>query len=194
MIWEPEDWGITPGDTQERIVPRGELFRSISPLLARIPERGAQRVAWLDRPAAGPLAFLSAHFSEVVVLRVERFESDREAGGAAHAERRFDVIVAPRPARFQRAIDLDRRFEAWFTNLTEGGLIVAAFPAVRRYEGPAALPLIHGDQDRLLPRLHELQLQYRLRRAGFRGVRLRRLDDECAGAVFVCTAVRRANN
>ena len=56
-----------------------------------------------------------------------------------------------------------------------------------------------GDATPAPSEFHEIELQYRLRRAGFRGVRIRRIIDETVspathGESLLCMTVRRANN
>jgi hypothetical protein len=100
-----------------------------------------------------------------------------------------DTLVRDDLARFDEVLDQTLRC------LTEGGLLAATFPAAPRAATAREVRLRVGTAtaDRAL---HEVELQYRLRRAGFRGVRILRL--EAADGVYpeslLCLAVRRANN
>ena len=104
------------------------------------------------------------------------------AGGPANAEKRL-------------LRDVDRIFEQIRLSLVEGGLFLSSFPAVSRLAGPYEMPLGEGEDVAAPHRFHEIELQYRLRRAGFQGVRIRRFAEcEERPESLLALAVRRANN
>jgi hypothetical protein len=72
--------------------------------------------------------------------------------------------------------------------LVEGGVLLMTAPARARDERPFPL---NGIPDRAW---HELELQYRLRRAGYQGLRIRRIDGDDDGQQLLAMAVRRAHN
>jgi len=87
-----------------------------------------------------------------------------------------DSIVAP------SVPELDLILGRVSAALVEGGIFLATFPAAVSGEARAAS-------------LHEVELQYRLRRAGFQGLRLRRFGREPGLAETILSmAVRRACN
>jgi hypothetical protein len=100
-----------------------------------------------------------------------------------------DSILGPRDA------DIDRVFDQIHRSLVEGGVFLSTFPAVSRRSGPYKMRINEGEDVTAPHRFHEIELQYRLRRAGYRGVRIRRFRaDEERAETLLCTATRRANN
>ncbi len=151
------------------------------------------------------LQFLAGQFAHVVAIQPHPC-------GEPGVEYRRQLPVAPgpfaRPFHVVLAVDslarptppeLDKALGSVQRSLVEGGLLLATFPAAPR-ETVACAMRLHGAPSRgrgLM--LHEVELQYRLRRAGLRGVRTRRLpsgDGVLARGqqTLLCTAVRRANN
>jgi SAM-dependent methyltransferase len=107
----------------------------------------------------------------------------------------LDVAVAVDSILGPRDTDIDRVFDQIHRSLVEGGVFISTFPAVSRRSGPYKMRINEGEDVKAPHRFHEIELQYRLRRAGYRGVRIRRFhgDDERA-ETLLCTATRRANN
>ena len=95
--------------------------------------------------------------------------------------------------------DLDAVLERVRGFIVEGGLLLATFPAAQRESVAREMRLRNDDSHPSSTRFHEIELQYRLRRARFRGVRIRRILDENVSREtrdesLLCMAVRRANN
>ena len=93
--------------------------------------------------------------------------------------RRLDVAVLADAVAGPRASDVDRILRQVAESLVHHGVLVATFRAcMRQGSAPVSLPL--GEAPLALgldglPAFHETELQYRLRCAGFRGLRLRRV-------------------
>lgn len=92
---------------------------------------------------------------------------------------RLDVALLVDAVNGPRASDVDRVLTQVAGSLVHGGVLVATFRA-RPRQGKTPVPLPLGDAaieagPDGLPAFHETELQYRLRCAGFRGLRLRRL-------------------
>lgn len=108
---------------------------------------------------------------------------------------RFDVALALESLLGPRTGDVDRMLVQVFLSLTEGGLLVASFPAVELRQRDCPLALVHSEPAAWGEGFHEVGLQYRLRRAGFRGLRLQRFKgEEDEPDAILCVAARRANN
>jgi SAM-dependent methyltransferase len=108
---------------------------------------------------------------------------------------RLDVAVAIDSILGPRSSDIDLVFEQVWRSLVEGGIFAATFPAVSRNAGP--YPLCLGEQDdvRSVHRFHEIEVQYRLRRAGFQGVRIQRFPPTHGHPESLFSvAAKRANN
>ena len=108
---------------------------------------------------------------------------------------RIDVLLADGTLARDDPARLDEALGHALGCRTEGGLLAATVPAVPRADAAREVRLRVG-ATASDPALHEVELQYRMRRAGFRGVRILRLE-ATAGADpdrLLCLAVRRANN
>jgi hypothetical protein len=100
----------------------------------------------------------------------------------------IDSIVGPRLSDFDRVLLQIRRC------LVEGGLLLATFPAAPKNTIAKAM-LLDGGEETLAPATyHEIELQYRLQRAGLRGAAIRRVANHEGRETLVCRAVRRADN
>ena len=211
MRWGPEDWDALIVDrarTGGHELPLAE--RSLLDLLGRVPGRRHMTVADLGCGSGRLLPFLSREFGEVIAvdyaprsLALARRASTgegvtfrrRDLRDLAPFRNSLDVAVAVRSVVGPRPEDVDRILGEIRKALVEGGLLAAIVPASPR--GTATVPLrLAGDA--AAPGLlgfHEIELQYRLRRAGFRGVRIRRFEEAGgARAALLCTAASRADN
>jgi len=108
---------------------------------------------------------------------------------------RIDVLVADGTLARADLAELDAALDQALRCLTDGGLLAATFPAAR-HTGVARELRLRGGSGDSDAALHELELQYRLRRAGFSGVRMLRIEaaDAEGAERLLCLAVRRANN
>ena len=172
-------------DEARRIASPGPM-ELVQHLLARLPGRGAKTVAHIGPAPLSRLRTLAADFERVVVV-------GRALGELTPLRGRVDVVLADGTLGRRDPAELDATLEQVHGCLTEGGLLAATFPA-----SPAtgtAREMLLRDRTPLGPtlELHEIELQYRLRRSGFVGVRIRRLDSP-HGPCLLCLAVRRANN
>ena len=106
-----------------------------------------------------------------------------------HVAVALDSIVGPGTADVDRILGQVRR------SLVEGGILLATFPAAPRTGKPVLMKL-RNDRPTTEPlTFQELELQYRLRQAGFQGIRIRRFPDRSGEpACLLALAVRRACN
>ncbi len=182
MTWGPEDWdGWLHRSRSDDTYGQAIHVRAMREILFKIPERARKRALAVDCEAH---AYLLNDFADVEL-----------AGCAAHSApppvTRSDVALAVDPAAGQ---GIDKTLAFAHDGLIEGGIFVGSFPATHRRE-PVSLILGESSATPLPSRIHEVELQYRLRRTGFQGVRIRRFPavaDE--GDTLICMAVRRASN
>ncbi len=152
-------------------------MRALYDILRWLPARSRRTVAELTLAPRTPCPLLAAHASRVVPL-------DPRSGllDPSVSPRRCDVVVAVDSIVARSVPQLDMILERISAALVEGGIFLATFPAA--VSGAAGAPF-----------LHEVELQYRLRRAGFQGLRLRRFRRESGTPETILSmAVRRACN
>lgn len=108
---------------------------------------------------------------------------------------RFDVVLALDSILGPRLADFDHLLVQLYGSLREGGLLVASFPAVPRGEVAPRPFRLEGSREPSgeMLRHHEAELQYRLTRAGFQGIRLRRFVAS-ESDTLLAVATRRALN
>lgn len=106
---------------------------------------------------------------------------------------RLDAILAVGSIGGRQLADLDRMLLEMRRCLREGGLAIGSYPASPKATIATAYLIDRGDTP-TPESMHEVELQYRLQRAGLRAVTIRRIEDaeECEWLVF--RAVRRADN
>jgi SAM-dependent methyltransferase len=155
--------------------------------------------------------FLSRNFKEVVAidyaptslaLARRGFVGDgvvfrrRDLRDLTPFRRAFDVAVAIDSIVGPRIEDVDRILAQVHRSLKEGGMFVGTFPAAPPEGEPVPMYLTGHEPGAPMPlALHEVELQYRLRRAGFYGVGIRRFHgtDSQPGSLL-CQATRRTGN
>jgi len=210
LPWGPEDWDalLLAGGVER---PRSfEPVRAVERVLLRVPDRRRKTVADLGCGLGAHLPFLASCFARVIAVdyaprSLSRARGDMAGAGVEFRRRdlrdlkplrgRLDVAVAIDSILGPRSSDVDRIIEQVHRSLVEGGLFVSTFPAVSCAAGPYELRLGEGEDVGEPHRFHEIELQYRMRRAGFRGVRFRRFGATPERAEsLLCVAVRRANN
>ena len=206
MPWNPEDWDAwidTGSIAFGRSAPHLAHVRQI---LEHLPDRERKTVGDLGRRRAQPLPLLESLFQRV--LLVDSDEGARkpvgrvtEAGMARctlgdldRLRVRLDVTVAVDAIVGPRSRDVDRTLVLVHGALVEGGVLVATFPASPWSDRPFTMQLGPRASERE-PQFHEVELQYRLQRAGFQGVRVRRVHSGIERRErLLCMAVRRAWN
>jgi SAM-dependent methyltransferase len=210
MLWGPDDWDTW---TSTRAASGAPSTRSeiILDTLKKLPGRKRMTVADLGCGRGSLLPFLVEQFGRVyaidyapaslaearrahpglgIVFRRRDLRDLTPLRGRLHVALAVDSIVGP------RAEDVDRILEQVHQSLVEGGIFLATFPAASRSGPPVAFPLpaARAEGERA-PGFTETELQYRLRRAGFRGVRMRRLSaGSDAPERLLSVATRRASN
>jgi hypothetical protein len=153
-------------------------------ILCGIPDPLTARVGVLGNGDGPRHAFVEGHFRRVLPFHVQ-----------GPRPRRLDLVVVPDGLDAASRKEFDRTFAAIRDALREGGILVGTLPA-RSRKDPAFIVRPARSASELDDRpLHEIELQYRLRVAGFQGLRIRRFRAELGHPdTVVFTAVRRAPN
>jgi hypothetical protein len=184
MRRDPYDWDAFHAAASPRGVPLDEVVLG---LLGRLPERRAMTLADVGDNRLDLLPLLLSGFGRVVSI------IDPEV--LWPAESAWNVVLALEPMSGADLAALDRRLSRFHDGLAEGGLLLAAFHASPRGGARRAMGLRRPMEDPATNGgLLELEAQYRLRRAGFRGIRLRRFESPEEASVLLALAVRRADN
>jgi SAM-dependent methyltransferase len=205
----PEDWDRWLAEREGSRLALPETVFEIERWLGRLPTRENKTIADLGCGLGERLPLLAAKFGEVIAV-------DYAPAGMARLRRRFhdlgiqfrrrdlrdlcpfygrldvavaiDSIVGPRLSDFDRILQQIRRC------LVEGGLLLATFPAAPKHTIAKAMLLDDGEGTPAPTEFHEIELQYRLQRAGLRGAVIRRVANHEGGESLICRAVRRADN
>ena len=210
MRWGPLDWDEwTARRADEPPMPSPEEHALLE-FLDALPGRGRMTVADLGCGAGRLLPFLARRFERVVAvdyapasLAVARrvcvgrdvVFRRRDLRDLTPFRNSFDAAVAVGSIVGPRPEDVDRILSQVFASLVEGGVLAATFPARARSSMPVPVRLAGGGLASGLLRFHEVELQYRMRRAGFRGLRIRRFAGvEPSRDALLCVATRRADN
>ena len=177
MPWRPEDWNEWPVERWVAAFRDDAAMRAVREILLRLPERERQTVLELTRGPSAWATFLEARFARRVEVDLTTSRVPELPGG-------FEVVLAVDTIGVG---GLDPLLPRMHAALVEGGVLLATLAASRA--GAAHQSMIGPASG---PGIHEVELQYRLRRAGFQGLRLRRFrsDDD----TLLCMAVRRALN
>ncbi len=211
MLWGPDDWDAWTLDGARATPESTGRIETVRDVLRRLPRRSRRVAADLGCGRGTLLSFLSMHFERVIAidyapasLALARRACDEPNVGFRRRDLRdltpfrnaFDVAVAIDSIVGPEIEDVDRILEQICRSLVEGGLLVATFPATA--PGGEAIPLVRDGAAGPggILRVHEIELQYRLRRAGFQGVRIRRMrgGDDPLAPTLLALAVRRALN
>jgi hypothetical protein len=206
MAWTVEDWNALRLDV-EPIGLAADLGALLHDVLSAIPGRRGMTVCNLGWTSLPRLAWLADSFGRVVVVDpspsalVEQRSACLPAGielvGAgydvlAHVAPACDLVLALEGIHPETTRELDRVLEQAHAALSEGGLLACSLPAAARIGGPLELRLEGSPERRAF---HEVELQYRLQRAGFQGTRIRRSPAVSGDAGrLLCLAARRAMN
>jgi len=210
VLWGPNNWDAwrlhAPPEDDWASFPEQALRSAVE----RIPGRRGLTVADLGCGDGRLVPFLADRYARVVAV-------DYAPASLAEARKRhpkenvqyrrrdlrdltpfrgaFDVAVAVQSIVGPRRADVDRILRQVWRSLRDGGLLLALFPAADRVGEP--VPLVLGEAyDGPEPlRFLETELQYRLRRAGFLGLRIRRFEaDDTRSGILLARASRQANN
>jgi SAM-dependent methyltransferase len=210
MRWGPEHWDAWTTGTAGRECAPSPSEEALIEALHRVPGRRVMTVADLGCGSGRLLPFLTRQFARVIAVdyapaslalaRRVCVGKDvtfrrRDLRDLAPFRNSLDVAVAVRSIVGPRPEDADRILAEIHRSLVEGGLLAAIVPAATA--GGKMLPLrLAGDPScPAMLGFHEIEAQYRLRRAGFQGVRIRRFDELDGGpGALLCTATRRADN
>ena len=210
MRWGPEQWDAFTIGCLGREEDATPAEASLLELLSRVPRRRLKTVADLGCGTGRLLPFLAREFGKVIAVdyapaslalarrvcvgRDVTFRR-RDLRDLAPFRNSLDVAVAGRSIVGPGLEDVDRILAEVRGSLVHGGVLAAIVPATEA--GETMIPMrLAGDPDG--PEMigfHEIELQYRLRRAGFDGVRIRRFDaSQGRPGALLCTAARRADN
>jgi hypothetical protein len=180
--WRPEDWKEWPVKSWVTDYCEASHVRAVRDILRGLPGRERKCVADLTRGPSTDLSFLTACFERAITVDLRDHAIEHLA-----LPPNLDVIVAVDSVRAKGADDL---LVSIHDALVEGGVFLATLTA--RARGPRPFPM-RGAEPR--SGFHEVELQYRLRRAGFQGLRMRRFRQEIHEPdTILCMAVRRALN
>ncbi|NIM62469.1 MAG: methyltransferase domain-containing protein [Acidobacteria bacterium] len=209
MNWGPEDWDrwLAERDRPGPTIP--ETVFAIERWLARLPSRRTKTVADLGCGLGTRLPLLASRFGEVIAVdyapagmaRLRARYADlgiefrrRDLRDLCPFYGRLDAAIAIDSIRGPRLSDFDRILQQIRRCLVEGGLLLATFPAAPKNTIARAMLLDDGEGTPAPGEFHEIELQYRLQRAGLRGAAIRRVPDHEGRESLVCRAVRRADN
>ena len=176
MSWRKEDWSEWPVGRWVARCGDAAHLRAVRDILRRLPDARRLRVVELTRGPSSWSPWLEALCGDVAAVDLEhRAPAELPPAGLVLA---VDTL---------RPHQLPELLSVIHASLDEGGVFVATLAAPRDPQSPIDMLGSMREDD-----LHELELQYRLRRAGFQGLRLRRFRDE--PAALLAMAVRRALN
>jgi hypothetical protein len=180
--WRPEDWNEWPVERRVAEYCEANHVRAVRDILRSLPDCEHKCVAELTRGPGAQLHFLADCFDRVIAVDLRE-----QAIGRSALPSSLDVIVAVDTVGAKGADDL---LVLVHDALVEGGVFLATL--VARARGPRPFPMRGGESR---SGFHEVELQYRLRRAGFQGLRMRRFRREIHEPdTILCMAVRRALN
>jgi len=165
--WNTEDW--SPWLTEQRAGGHPQpIDHALREIFRKIPARNQRNVLEMTRRDLSDVAPLPDGLSLVIFLDAE-----------------LDLASACGRQTLERV----------YNSLSEGGLLVATFPAVVTDGARIEMPLCDAGRRSPSCALHEVDLQYRLFRTGFQGIRIRRFSaDAQQPDMLLCMAIRRANN
>jgi len=187
VLWGPDDWDAWAIE-DAKVPGSGLSLDAVRSTLCKVPRRERKSVADLGCGQGSLLPFLALNFSAVTAvdyapasLAAARAACDepnitfrrRDLRDLSPFRGRFHVAVAVDSIIGPRSSDLETILSEIWASLTEGGLLLATFPA--NHAPDRKLSMIASAERARSGPLHEVELQYRFRRAGFQGVRIRRL-------------------
>jgi hypothetical protein len=186
MSRHPEDWDLWIAEQESSGPALPATLLEIERWLRRLPDGSRTKAAALANGLGDRLPSIAARFEDFTTV------AHVHCLGAFSGE--LDVVVAIDAIAAPRLADFDAALEVVCQSLVEGGLLLATFPAAPKRTILRAMLLDHGDDTPAPVAFHEIELQYRLQRAGLRGTVMRRIADDGGRESLVCRVVRRADN
>jgi len=187
--WKAEDWSPWLAAQRAGTNPQQQIVHALREILRKIPSSNRRTIIDLSRGDGVSSAFLDRNeLPEFDILRCDIADFKQVAGGV-------DLIVLVNAELDLVSVSGRTALERIHCSLKEGGLLVASFPAVIANGTQIELRLGETGHSPQSYALHEVDLQYRLFRTGFQGIRIRRFkaDDEQRESLL-CMAIKRANN
>lgn len=193
MPRSPEEWDAWTADAAEAPPGGAAADAAVRDFLALIPGPKTKTVGDLGCGGGRLLPLLCGTFGQVIAVdfapatlaRARRACSGlpvvfrrRDLRDLTPLRKRLDVAVLVDAVTGPRASDVDRVLRQVAGALVHGGVLVGTFRACPRHGAPVPMPLGDAPLTRGLgglPAFHEAELQYRLRMAGFRGLRIKRV-------------------
>jgi len=211
LPWQPEDWDCWP--RQVPATPDGPpvVIQTVQEILRRIPDCEHKTLVDLGGGLEAQLPLLTAAFQRVIVVvptsaRLSRVHEKceglpvelrhRELHRLESLRESCDIALALGTIGGGRLCDLDHVLEQIRQSLVEGGLLLGSLGAVPR-RSRAYRVRLRNDNDNdepYSPALHEIELHYRLTRARFQGLRIRRVRELDGDEQLLFMAARRAIN
>jgi SAM-dependent methyltransferase len=210
VLWGPDNWDAWRLHASHEDDWDSFPEQALRSAVERIPGRRGLTVADLGCGDGRLVPFLADRYARVVAVDYapaslaqarQRHARDnvvyrrRDLRDLTPFRGSFDVAVAVHSIVGPRRADVDRILRQVWKSLREGGLLIGLFPAADRVGEP--VPLVLGDTyDGPEPlSFLETELQYRLRRAGYLGLRIRRFEsDDTRPGTLLARASRRAHN
>ena len=192
MPWKAEDWSPWLAAQRAGTNPQQQIVHALREILRKLPSSNRRTIIDLSGGVGLSHAFVDrSELPEFDILRRDIADFKQVAGGV-------DLIILVNAELDLAAVSGLTTLERIHGSLKEGGLLVASFPAVIANGTQIELRLGETGQSPQSYALHEVDLQYRLFRTGFQGVRIRRFkaeqaDDEHRESLL-CMAIKRANN
>lgn len=184
MPWTQEDWSIWIG--RDRSVPYGnEHDLVVRSILGRLPGASERTLALIGADRLPGRGLIASRYGTVIDLaRPGALRGVRDPGS-------IDVALAD--MRHASRDELDSLLGRLWGRLSEGAPAVVLLGAAPRLDRPTPFLPAAEPGDRRPASWHEVEVQYRFRRAWYQGVRARRFGG-VAGQVIVAIGVRRACN
>jgi hypothetical protein len=187
VFWGPDDWDSLTPIHNELSVTRPAQAEALEQALLRIPDP--------ERKVVASIGFANRMMVPLLKRRFARVRTVDQSPAAFRNRFHVAVALASLPSASR---GVDRFLHEVYGSLVEGGLFLGTVPAADRSGEPIRLTLSGESPEEDRPAYHEIELQYRLRRAGFQGIRIRRVegiyDDPDNRPFLVCVAARRAFN
>jgi len=209
MTWTRHRWDQTIQlyERDEALAPHG-ITDQVESWLTRLHDPASRVISDLGGGLSHAFAGLQSRFAEWIVVdpsarKIAELRNLPELTGCQLRRRdlrdlvpyhnQLDAILAVGSIGGRQLADLDRMLLEMCRCLREGGLAIGSYPASPKPTIATAYLLDQGETP-TPDSMHEVELQYRLQRAGLRAVTMRRIEDgeECEWLVF--RAVRRADN